>query len=220
MPYDLSTPTRLTRDISTTEGTEPLGRRLERLERRGPGRRPDQPLEPSEVRAGPRGAAELARATPRSRPRRRAIPPRPPDGATPASAPARATQVILELRDRLASGVPEPRRGPWRSSLPSPASTSVHGSEPSSGCHGDASGNAFRRNTQVRPRPGSARSRGGRSSRRRRRRPRTADARSRVVGDPHSQERTASWTAAAEAVARLEHFRHERQHPRMPLPVA
>ena len=31
--YDLCTPTRLTTDISTTEGTEPLGRRLERLQR-------------------------------------------------------------------------------------------------------------------------------------------------------------------------------------------
>jgi hypothetical protein len=51
VPYDLCTPTRLTTDISTTERTEPLSRRLERLERReqlidGP----DQAFEPTELR--------------------------------------------------------------------------------------------------------------------------------------------------------------------------
>src|SRR5918995_4586239 len=51
VPYDLCTPTRLTTDISATKRTEPLGCRLERLER---GEelvdRPDQTLEATEVR--------------------------------------------------------------------------------------------------------------------------------------------------------------------------
>src|SRR5918994_4524006 len=49
VPYDLCTPTRLTTDISATKRTEPLGRRLERLqgfEELVDG--PDQALEPPE----------------------------------------------------------------------------------------------------------------------------------------------------------------------------
>src|SRR5688572_1152136 len=51
VPYDLCTPTRLTTDISVTERTEPLGGRLERLERRQDLiDRPDKALEATEVR--------------------------------------------------------------------------------------------------------------------------------------------------------------------------
>src|SRR5262245_44687139 len=50
VPYDLSTPTTLTRDISATKRTEPLGRRLERLQRRQDlVDDPDQSLEPAEL---------------------------------------------------------------------------------------------------------------------------------------------------------------------------
>src|SRR5918995_594803 len=51
VPYDLCTPTRLTTDISATKRTEPLGRRLERLQRlEEPIDGPDQSLEATELR--------------------------------------------------------------------------------------------------------------------------------------------------------------------------